>query len=52
MSEIEEYKRINELYPDLRSLVSQMFDVAVDENCRVIGKIRALEQLLMCQETL
>lgn len=52
MSEIEEYKRISELYPDLRSLVSQMFDVAVDENCRVIGKIRALEQLLMCQETL
>lgn len=50
MSEIEEYKRIGELYPDLRSLVTEKFDAAVDENCRVIGKICALEQLLMAQE--
>ena len=46
MSEMEEYKRIGEVYPDLRSLVTEKFEAAVDENCRVLGKIRALEQLL------
>lgn len=51
MSEMEEYKRIGETYPDLRSLAAEKFEAAVDENCRVLGKIRAIEQLLMVRES-
>jgi|GEM_PF-7104497 len=50
MGEIEEYKRIGETYPDLRSLTTEKFESAVDDNSRLLGKIRALEQLLMGRE--
>lgn len=46
MSEMEEYKRIGENYPNLRDLAAEKFEAAVDENCRLLGKIRALEQML------
>lgn len=51
LSEMEEYKRVGEVFPDLRALAQQKFEAAVDENCRVLGKIRALEQLLMSRES-
>lgn len=52
MGEIEEYKRIGETYPDLRILATEKFESAVDDNSRLLGKIRALEKLLMGQEAL
>jgi hypothetical protein len=52
MGEIEEYKRISENYPDLRLLATEKFESAVDENSRLLGRIRALEQLLAGRVTL
>lgn len=52
MGEIEEYKRISETYPDLRLLATEKFESAVDENSRLLGRIRALEQLLAGRVTL
>lgn len=51
LSEIEEYKRIKETFSDLRPLVELKFEAALNENCRILGKIRALEELLMSRET-
>lgn len=50
MGEIEEYKRVGETYPGLRTLATEKFESAVDDNSRLLGKIRALEQLLMGRE--
>lgn len=50
MGEIEEYKRIRDAYPDLRIMVAEKFEFAIDENSRLLGRIRALEQLLSSQE--
>ncbi|WOX06992.1 hypothetical protein [Microbulbifer pacificus] len=46
LSEIEEYKRIRDSYPELREMASARFNAAVDENCRTLGKVKALESLI------
>lgn len=46
LGEIDEYRRVGEAFPNLRSLAQERFEKALDENCRVLGRIRALEHLI------
>lgn len=50
LGEIDEYRRVGEAFPDLRALAQEKFETTLDENCRILGKIRALEQLLLSGE--
>ncbi|MFT6350546.1 MAG: hypothetical protein ACJAYB_003596 [Psychromonas sp.] len=46
LGEIEEYQRIKENYPDLGDVASAQFKQVVDENYRMLGRIRAIEKLI------
>jgi hypothetical protein len=46
VSEIDEYKRISQTYPHLKGPVLNQFALALNENCRTLGKIKAIETLL------
>jgi len=46
MSEIEEYKRIEHAYPELKRIATHRFHMVRDENYRLLGKMKALEHLI------
>ena len=46
LGEIEEYQRIREAYPDLGNAAAIEFQDTVDDNYRMLGRIRALEKLI------
>lgn len=46
MSEIEEYKRIEHTYPELKNIATHRFQMVRDENYRLLGKMKALEHLI------
>ena len=46
LGEIEEYQRIREAYPDLGDAAAIEFQDTVDDNYRMLGRIRALEKLI------
>lgn len=46
LGEIEEYQRIRDTYPDLGDAAAIEFQDTVDENYRMLGRIRALEKLI------
>jgi len=46
LGEIEEYQRIRETYPDLGDAAAVEFQDTVDDNYRMLGRIRALEKLI------
>jgi hypothetical protein len=46
MSEIEEYKRIEHTYPELKNIATHRFQLVRDENYRLLGKMKALEHLI------
>jgi len=46
MSEIEEYKRIEHAYPELKGIATHRFQLVRDENYRLLGKMKALEHLM------
>jgi uncharacterized protein YaaR (DUF327 family) len=49
LSEIDEYKRIIKQYPDLSVRTKVKFDTAIEENCKTLGRIKALEEILGCK---
>lgn len=46
LGEIEEYRRIREQYPELDNAATTQFKQVVDENYRMLGRIRAIEKLI------
>lgn len=46
LGEIEEYQRVKEAYPDLGDAAAMEFQDTVDDNYRMLGRIRALEKLI------
>lgn len=46
LGEIEEYQRIRDTYPDLGDAAAVEFQDTVDDNYRMLGRIRALEKLI------
>ncbi len=50
LAEIEEYKRISEVYPSLRAQASQQFEDTMEANYRLLGRVKALETLIARQE--
>lgn len=46
LGEIEEYRRIREEYPELGNAAAEQFRLAVDDNYRMLGRIRAIEKLI------
>lgn len=46
LGEIEEYRRIREQYPELGPAATTQFKQVVDENYRMLGRIRAIEKLM------
>jgi len=46
LGEIEEYRRIREQYPELGTAATTQFKQVVDENYRMLGRIRAIEKLI------
>ncbi|WP_370978581.1 hypothetical protein [Agaribacterium sp. ZY112] len=50
MSEIEEYKRVEHAYPELKRLATHRFQAVRDENYRLLGKMKALENLITSAE--
>ncbi len=51
LGEIEEYKRIREEHPELGDAAAQQFKLVVDDNYRMLGRIRAIEKLMATQTT-
>jgi hypothetical protein len=50
ISEIEEYKRVEITYPELKKIATHRFQEVVDENYRLLGKVKALENLMTSAE--
>jgi hypothetical protein len=46
LGEIEEYRRIRDQYPELEGVATTQFKQVVDENYRMLGRIRAIEKLI------
>lgn len=46
LGEIEEYRRIRDQYPELEVVATTQFKQVVDENYRMLGRIRAIEKLI------
>jgi hypothetical protein len=46
LGEIEEYRRIRDAYPELGDIATLQFKQAVDDNYRMLGRVRALEKLM------
>ncbi|WP_051083103.1 hypothetical protein WKI13_04430 [Teredinibacter turnerae] len=46
LSEIDEYKRIIKQFPDLSAKTKVKFNTAIEENCKTLGRIKALEEIL------
>jgi len=46
LGEIEEYRRIKHDYPELGETAAKEFKQAVDDNYRMLGRIRAIEKLI------
>lgn len=46
LSEIAEYERIRESYPELSGLATSQFAEVLDENYRLLGRVKALENVL------
>ena len=46
LGEIEEYRRIREDYPELGEAAATEFKQAVDDNYRMLGRMRAIEKLI------
>lgn len=46
LSEIDEYKRIIKQFPDLSAKTKVKFNIAIEENCKTLGRIKALEEIL------
>jgi hypothetical protein len=46
LGEIEEYRRIREDYPELGQAAATEFRQAVDDNYRMLGRMRAIEKLI------
>ena len=46
LGEIEEYRRIREEYPELGEAAAKEFKQAVDDNYRMLGRMRAIEKLI------
>lgn len=46
LGEIEEYRRIRDQYPELEVVATTQFKQVVDDNYRMLGRIRAIEKLI------
>lgn len=46
LREIDEYKRIIKQFPDLSLKTKVKFNTAIEENCKTLGRIKALEEIL------
>lgn len=46
MCEIEEYQRIKSNFPHLEEVVTSQFNEVLEENYRLLGKVKALENVL------
>jgi hypothetical protein len=47
LSEIEEYKRIQRDYPELKTKALSRFERVLEENYQLLGRVRALENMMI-----